>query len=155
MDVSGMTDMNGNFEGGSPPPSPLQRSSPRRKSFAQIDQDLDNPESQGAGESEPPPSESPPGADKGKRKALLEDIQEEDEERGEDEEEEDEIAHGLDDIDGEPEFNSSLPSKKRVRVEEPAQKPRARRSKKENRSESCPLKCSCTSSASSQYTEKG
>lgn len=151
MDVSGMTDMNGNFEGGSPPPSPPQRSSPRRKSFAQIDDDLDNQDDgQEAGESESPPPESPPRADKGKRKALLEDIQEEeeggddeeadDEERREDAEEEDEIAQGLDTVDGEPEYNSSPPAKKkRVRVEEPAQKPRARRSKKENRGESCSL----------------
>ncbi|KAF7778435.1 hypothetical protein Agabi119p4_2780 [Agaricus bisporus var. burnettii] len=133
MDVSGTTDMNGNFEAeGSLPPSPVQESSPRRKSFSQIDQDLDNQE---AGESEPPPSESPPRLDKGKRKAVLEDIQEGDEDGEEDEErEENEIANGLDDLDDEPENNSSPASKKqRVREEEPAKKPRARRSKKENR----------------------
>lgn len=134
MDVSGVTEMNGNYDAGNSPPSsqsPPQRSSPRRKSFTQIDED---PDGQEEDELEQQPSESPPRMDKGKRKARLDDIQEEEEEV------EEEIAPDMNDVQdelSEAERETSPPPKKKQRVteeeKEKQRKLRPSRSKKENR----------------------
>ncbi|KAF9447428.1 hypothetical protein P691DRAFT_802498 [Macrolepiota fuliginosa MF-IS2] len=116
--------------------------SPRRKSFAQIDQDVDGQEDeqeeeqeddeQEVDEPEDEPPESPPRIDKGKRKARLDDIQEEDEAI------EDEIAQGLNDIgqyDSEQEEREPTPppKKKQKRDEQERQRNTSSKSKKENR----------------------
>jgi hypothetical protein len=131
MDMSGITDMNGDYgHQDSPPPSPPpQRSSPRRKSFAQIDQDLDGP-GDDEEQQEEEQQESPPRTDKGKRKAHLEHIEEE-------EQIEDEIALGLNDFENEQseeeEQARSPPPKKKQRVAEEPRKPKPSKSMKENR----------------------
>ncbi|KAF5358302.1 hypothetical protein D9756_001215 [Leucocoprinus leucothites] len=134
FDVSGAADMNGDFGSQSPTP---QRSSPRRKSFAQIDQDLDGQEEDEDQQEEDQQSEqqedSPPRIDKGKRKARLEDIEEEEAQI------EDEIAQGLHDFENEQSEEEQAPSpppKKKQRVveeQEKQKKPKPSKSKKENR----------------------
>ncbi|KAJ3566820.1 hypothetical protein NP233_g6766 [Leucocoprinus birnbaumii] len=141
FDVTATTDMNGDLDQQDPPPhSPTpQRSSPRRKSFAQIDQDFEGPEEDEFQQAEEQEEEqeqepSPPRTDKGKRKAQLEDIEEEDAQI------EDEIAQDLHDFgndqsEGEEREPSPPPKKKQKFADEPEKqkKPKPSKLKKENR----------------------
>lgn len=141
FDVSGTTDLNGDLgPQDSPPrtPSPaLQRSSPRRRSFIQIDQGFNSQEEEEEHRTEEQETEQldePPRIVKGKRKIRLKDVEDEELEV------EEEIAQGLHDLEieqsEEEEQTPPPPAKKKQRLIEEQEKPKnneTRKKMKENR----------------------
>lgn len=143
MDINGADDLNEDHDAedhGSPlPPSPRQERSPRRTSFAQIDQFDVMEDEQQDDESEGDPPETPSRVDKGKRKATLDDIQEEEAEAAEHE-----VEEGLNDAElsgSEQEPEPSPPPKKKLKFAQEKERPKkvpSSQSKKENRGGSIP-----------------
>jgi len=153
FDVSRATDLNGDlgFQD-SPPrtPSPvLQGSSPRRRSFTQIDQDFNNQEEEEEHRTEEQESEQPdepPKIVKGKRKIRLKDMEDEDE----DLEVEEEVAQGLHDLENErseeEEQTPPPPPKKKQRIIEEQEKSRKDETKKKKKENSIPVHLTITGS---------
>lgn len=134
FDISGTTDLNGDFgPQDSPPQSPaLQRSTPRRRSFTQIDQDLNDQEEEEEDQRKEQGTEQLeelPKILKGNQLFRLKDTEDEDLEVAE------EIAQGLHDLENEEEEQApSPPPKKKQRVyEEKPKKLEISKKKKENR----------------------
>lgn len=141
FDVSGATDLNGDLGPQDPPPrtpSPaLRRSSPRRRSFAQIDQGFNSQEEEEEHRTEgqeTEQSDEPPKVVKEKRKIRLKDVEDEDLEV------EEEIAQGLHDLEieqsEEEEQTPPPPPRKKQRIIEEQEKPKkneTRKQRKENR----------------------
>ena len=143
FDISGTTDLNGDFgPQDSPPQSPaLQRSTPRRRSFTQIDQDLNDQEEEEEDQMKEQGTEQLeelPKILKGNQLFRLKDTEDEDLEVAE------EITQGLHDLENEEEEQApSPPPKKKQRVfEEKPKKLEISKKKKENRgSTPIPLPC--------------
>jgi len=147
FDVSRATDLNGDLgPQDSPPrtPSPaLQHSSPRRRSFTQIDQGFNSQEEEEQHRTEEQETEQLdelPKKVKGKRKIRLKHMEDKDLEV------EEEIVHNLENEQSEEEEQTPPPPpKKKQRIIEEQEKPKkeTRKKKKENRG-SIPVPRPCT-----------